>query len=83
MCIMLDMIEIRFNERLKERGKTLYWLSQQAGVRYATVWGLNRGEVGRVSLDVLDRICEALECQPGDLLVRTTVSKPKRKGRKL
>ena len=74
---MRPMIEIRFNERLKERGKTLYWLSQQSGVRYATIWGLNRGGVGRLSLDVLDRICEALECQPGDILTRVPSRKSK------
>ena len=24
-----------------------------------------------ISLDVLDRLCRALECEPGDILVRT------------
>jgi putative transcriptional regulator len=73
------MIKIRLRERLEERERTLYWLSMQSGVRYATVWKLSRGEVGRLNLDVLDRICETLDCQPGDLLVRETKTKSKKK----
>lgn len=75
------MIQILLNGLLEERSRTLYWLSQEAGVRYATIWSLSRGEVGRLSVDVLDRICEALDCQPGDLLVRVTETK-RRKERK-
>ena len=69
------MIRFNLTELLEERGRTLYWLSMQSGVRYATVWKLSRGEVGRLNLDALDRICEALDCQPGDLLVRETKAK--------
>ena len=75
------MIKIRLNELLKSKGRTLYWLAKQAGVRYATIWNLSRGKVGRLNIDALDRICEALDCQPGDLLVRVTESK-RRKERK-
>jgi putative transcriptional regulator len=75
------MIQIRLNELLEQKGRTLYWLSQQAGVRYATIWNLSRGEVGRLSIDALDRICEALECQPGDLLIRVADKKPRKRGR--
>lgn len=72
------MIKVLLNGLLEERERTLYWLSMQSGVRYATVWKLSRGEVGRLNLDALDRLCEALECQPGDLLVRETKTKSKK-----
>lgn len=75
------MIEMRLNELLQERSRTLYWLAKQANVRYATVWNLSRGETGRLSIEVLDRICETLDCQPGDLLVRVTDAKA-RKGKR-
>ena len=75
------MINILLSELLEERGRTLYWLAKQAGVRYATIWNLSRGEVGRLSVDALDRICEALECQPGDLLVRVAQKKTRRRGK--
>jgi putative transcriptional regulator len=73
------MIQILLNELLEQGGRTLYWLSQQSGVRYATIWNLSRGEVGRLSLDALDRICEALDCQPGDVLVRVKDEHPAQK----
>jgi len=75
------VIKIRLNEILQERGRTLYWLFTQSGVRYATIWKLSRGEVGRLNLNALDRICEALDCRPGDLLVKEGKSKSS-KGRK-
>lgn len=75
------MIQLRINEVLEQRGQTIYWLWKQTGIRYATVWQLGKGEAERLSLDVLDRICEALECQPGDLLVRVETSKKRKRGK--
>lgn len=64
------MIRFRLNDLLEERKQTLYWLWKETGIRYATIWQMGKGEVARLNIDTLDRICEALECQPGDLLVR-------------
>lgn len=64
------MIEIRLTEVLEKQSKSLYWLWKTSGVRYATLWQLSKGEVVRLNLDVLDQICEALNCQPADLIVR-------------
>ncbi len=75
------MIKFRLNELLEERGQTVYWLWKQTGVRWATVWQFGKGEVSRLNMDVLDRICEALECQPGDLLVRTETPKKRKRGK--
>jgi len=75
------MIEIRLNELLEEKGRTLYWLAKQSGVRYATVWNLSRGDVGRLGIDVLESICEALDCQPGDLLIRVAKTKARKRGK--
>ena len=76
------MIKFRLNEVLEERGQTLYWLWKQTGVRWATVWQFGRGEIARLNVDALDRICEALECQPGDLLVRVENRKTRKRGKK-
>jgi putative transcriptional regulator len=64
------MIKVRLSEILEERGKTLYWLWKQTGIRWATIWQMGNGDLARLNIDTLDLICEALECQPGDLLVR-------------
>lgn len=75
------MIEVRITEELERGGKTLYWLAKHSGVRYATVWNWSRGNVARLNLEALDRICEALDCQPGDLLVRATRTKKRKRGK--
>jgi putative transcriptional regulator len=75
------MIKFRLNEMLKERGHTVYWLWKRAGIRYATVWQMSKGETERLNLETLDRICEALECQPGDLLVRVITPKKRKRGK--
>ena len=75
------MIKFRLTEMLEERGQTVYWLWKQTGIRYATVWQMGKGEIVRLNLDVLDRICDVLECQPGDLLVRVEGRKKRRRGK--
>ncbi len=75
------MIKFRLNEMLKEREQTLYWLWKQTGIRYATIWQMGKGDVSRLNLDALDRICAALECQPGELLVRVETPKKRKRGK--
>ena len=75
------MIRFRLSEILEERQQTVYWLWKETGIRYATVWQMNKGKIARLSLDTLDRICEALECEPGDLLVRVEDRKKRRRGK--
>ena len=69
-------------EMLEERERTLYWLSKKTGVRWATIWQMGKGEVARLNMEALDRICEALECQPGDLLVRVENRKARKRGKR-
>ena len=72
------MIKIELEKLLE--GRSLYWLSQQTGIRWATLSKMQNGKAQRVNLEDIDLICEALECQPGDLLVRVE-RKPRKKGR--
>lgn len=73
------VIELRLSEILEKRGRTAYWLAQETGIRYASIWQMSKGDTSRLHIETLDRICEALDCQPGDLLVR--VETPKTRGR--
>jgi putative transcriptional regulator len=69
------MIQVRLKELLEARGKSRYWLSQETGIQYNTLTRIDRAESSnRIELRVLDAICRALQCQPGDLL--TFVDKP-------
>jgi len=70
------MIKIELEKLLE--GRSLYWLSRQTNVRWATLAAMANGKMQRLNLEDLDLICDALECVPGDLLVRVD----RKKGRK-
>jgi DNA-binding Xre family transcriptional regulator len=64
------MIEVRLKDLLKARERSRYWLSQETGIGYKTLMRIEQAESSnRIELRVLEQICRALECEPGDLLV--------------
>lgn len=69
------MIELKLDEQLESRGQSLYWLAKQTGVAYSTLWKLKTADTQGISYGVLDKLCEALNCTPGDLLVRVNGDK--------
>lgn len=63
----LRLAVLRAERRLSQRQ-----LAALAGVRPDTVSALERGTAGCIRFDTLANLCEALNCEPGDLLeVRT------------
>ncbi|HET6765084.1 MAG TPA: helix-turn-helix transcriptional regulator [Longimicrobiaceae bacterium] len=64
------MIRFRLAEILKQKGWTPYRLAQVTGLTVPTAYRLAAPELrfGRFTADTLDRLCEALQVQPGDLL---------------
>ena len=62
------MIEIRVDELLEERGQTFYWLAKDTGISHSTLWRLKKGRSVGINFSTLERICQILSCQPGDVL---------------
>jgi putative transcriptional regulator len=62
-------IDFRMEKLLDERGHTLYWLAKTMNVDYTTIYRFKSGKAAGITFDLLARMCEALECSPGDLLV--------------
>ena len=62
------MIVIRLDVMLARRKMSLTELSEQVGITLANLSILKNGRAKAVKLETLDRICKALQCQPGDLL---------------
>ena len=62
------MIVIRLDVMLARRKMSLTELSEQVGITPANLSILKNGRAKAVKLETLDRICKALQCQPGDLL---------------
>ena len=62
------MIEIRIDELLKNRGRSFYWLAKETGISHTTLWRLKKGKALGINFETLEKMCEMLKCQPGDLL---------------
>lgn len=53
---------------LAQRKMTLTQLSREVGVTVVNLSLLKTGKAKGVRFSTLDKICQALDCQPGDLL---------------
>jgi putative transcriptional regulator len=62
-------ITVRLNVMLAERNVKSKDLAEYVGMTEANLSLLKQGKVKGVRFDTLQRICEYLNCQPGDLLV--------------
>lgn len=65
------MIKFTLEQVLKDKGISMYALAKKTGVRPNTIgqWVTDSGfEVKSITIETLERICVALECQPGDLI---------------
>ena len=63
------MIRIDLDVMLARRKMSLTELSQRVGITMANLSILKNGRARAVRMSTLDAICEALNCQPGDILV--------------
>ena len=63
------MIRIDLDVMLARRKMTLTELSQRVGITIANLSILKNGRARAVRMGTLDAICEALNCQPGVILV--------------
>lgn len=61
-------IQVRLDALLIERGMTLTELSDRVGVTVVNLSILKNGHARAIRFSTLARICQALGCQPGDLL---------------
>ena len=62
------MIEIRVDQLLAEHGRTFYWLAKETGISHTTLWRLKKGKALGINFETLEKMCHALNCQPGDVL---------------
>ena len=62
------MVRIHLSRILGELRITQAELARMTGIRPNTISDWYNEMVDRINLDHLDRICEALDCMPGDLI---------------
>lgn len=76
------MIELRVKELAEEKGiDNPFALSKQSGVAYANCYKIWNNQQKMIGLDTLDRLCEALGCGPGDILIKVPASARRAKRR--
>jgi DNA-binding Xre family transcriptional regulator len=66
----IRVVRLRVAELLKERGMSWYELAQASGLSETQVYRLanSGGRFSRLGEDMLERLCSALDVQPGALL---------------
>ena len=66
----MPQVKIRLVDQRKAAGLSQEQLAEMVGMAQAGISRIETGKTSAISLDVLDRLCRALKCQPGDILVR-------------
>jgi putative transcriptional regulator len=69
-------ISVKLDDVLHARRVTLTELSARVGLTLANLSILKTGKARAIRFSTLAAICEALQCQPGDLLEFTPDSEP-------
>jgi len=61
-------IAVKLDDMLHDRRMTLTELADRVGLTLANLSILKTGKARAIRFSTLDAICEALACQPGDIL---------------
>ena len=62
------MIQINLDVVLAKRKMKVISLTELIGLSNVSISLLKNGKAKGIRFDTLEKICEALECQPGDIL---------------
>ena len=62
------MIIVNIDVMLAKRKMSVTELSNRVGITIANISILKNGRAKAVKFETLDKICKALNCQPGDIL---------------
>ena len=66
------MIEVNLDVMMARRHMSLNELSDRVGITIANLSILKNNKAKAVRFSTLDAICQALDCQPGDILQFTS-----------
>ena len=64
----MGKIILRLDRVMADRKMSLNELSEKAGVANVNLSKLKNGRISAIRFSTLIAICEALDCQPGDIL---------------
>ena len=61
-------IEVNLNVMLTKRKMSMTELADKVGITLANLSVLKTGKAKAIRFSTLEAVCEALDCQPGDIL---------------
>lgn len=64
------MIYVNISGMLKKLKKSKYWFIKNMGSSYQALSRLINNETAGIKFDTLEKICDVLDCEPGDIIVR-------------
>ena len=64
------MIAIKLSRIMGDQRKSIQNVADETGLSRSTLSCLYNDKVTRVDLQTLDKLCECLNCEPGDILER-------------
>lgn len=64
------MIYINIKGILKYQKKSKYWFIKNMGGSYQSLSSLMNNETRSIHFNTLEKICEILDCEPGDIIIR-------------
>lgn len=68
---MLMVVSFKLRELLQQKGhgeKAYRELAEEMGISHVPLWKMLNNKPYNPSLEMLDKLCTYLKCQPGDIL---------------
>lgn len=62
-------MKVVLKQTLENRNRSIYWLAQNTGITAAAISNLCNNKTTRIDFSVLDKICEALDCDITDIII--------------
>lgn len=63
-------MKIQIDTLLEQQNKTRYWLAKETGIYYANIKKLCDNNTTSIKFEMLNKICDVLDCEPGDIIKR-------------
>ena len=60
-------MRINIENILKSQNKTMYWLAEETGISYPTIYNLSKNKTESIKFEIIEKICKALECGIEDI----------------
>lgn len=61
-------MKVILQDTLNKKGRSQYWLAKQTGIAISTINNMCNGKTSRIEFSVLQKICDALNCDVDDII---------------